>query len=175
VLQLDIKCEDFELTGEVTEYIRQRAGRLDQFFDPITQTRVIVEAPVSHHRQGGPFTVRIEVDVPGELVTVSHQKAEELHVAIRQSFEAAERQLQDYARKRRGQVKTPVQPPVGRVARVFPREGYGFLVSPEGHEVYFHEHSVLGGKFGELQAGTEVRFAEEEGDEGPQASTVEIA
>ena len=175
MLQLDIKCEDFELTGEVAEYIRQRAARLDQFFQPITRTRVILEAPVNHHRQGGPFTVRVEVDVPGELVEVTRQKANDLHVAIRQSFEAAERQLQDYARRVRGQVKTPVLPPVGRVVRIFLRDGYGFLAADDGHEVYFHERSVLGGKFAELAVGQAVRFAEEEGNEGPQASTVDMA
>lgn len=174
MLQLDIECEDFGLTGEVDEYIRQRAARLDRFFTPITRTRVVLEAPVNHHRQGGPFTVRIDIDVPGTAVTVSRQQSDDLHVAIRTSFESAERQLQDYRRKRQGQVKTPAAQPVAKVARLFPREGYGFLAASDGHEVYFHEHSVLGGKFGELVVGATLRFVEEPGDEGPQASTVEV-
>lgn len=37
-----------------------------------------------------------------------------------------------------------------------------------------HRNSVLEGRFEELEVGTNVRFAEEEGLEGPQASTVHV-
>jgi cold shock CspA family protein len=61
------------------------------------------------------------------------------------------------------------------VVRLFPQEGYGFLQAPDGREIYFHEKSVLKGAFGRLKVGDEVRYAEELGEEGPQASTVAVA
>ena len=42
----------------------------------------------------------------------------------------------------------------------------------DGRDVYFHRNSVLNDEFDHLEVGAEVRFAEEMGDKGPQASTV---
>ncbi|MBI5947168.1 MAG: HPF/RaiA family ribosome-associated protein [Chloroflexi bacterium] len=172
MLQLQVKPGPVALTPEVNEYIRERAARLDSFYDTILTCRVILDAPTGHHRQGGPFEVRIDLDVPGSVLAVTKQRADNLHVAVRQAFAAAERRLEDYARKQRGDVKTPETPPRGKISRIFPQDGYGFIATPDGREVYFHRNSVLADGFDRLAAGTEVRFAEEEGDKGPQASTV---
>jgi len=58
------------------------------------------------------------------------------------------------------------------VVKIFPGEGYGFLEDDEGREIYFHRNSVLDGAFQRLEVGSEVRFAEEAGEKGPQASSV---
>jgi len=58
--------------------------------------------------------------------------------------------------------------------KLFSEEGYGFLETPDGREIYFHRNSVIGSDFDRLEIGTEVRFAEETGEQGPQASTVTI-
>jgi len=60
------------------------------------------------------------------------------------------------------------------VVRVFRDKGYGFIKTVEGEEYYFHKNSVLHDDFERLKIGTEVRFAEELGREGPQASSVQI-
>ena len=85
------------------------------------------------------------------------------------------RQLEDYARKLAGRVKTHEPPLHGKVVRLFPYEGYGFVAASDGREVYFHENSVLRQAFSKLEIGSEVRLvvAEREGAEGPQASTVD--
>jgi len=80
--------------------------------------------------------------------------------------------LRDYARRQRGEVKTLETPPQAVVSQLFAAEGYGFLSTPDGRGIYFHRHSVLAPGFDQLAIGTEVRFAEELGDKGPQASTV---
>jgi len=65
-------------------------------------------------------------------------------------------------------------PDHGRIGRVFPQEDYGFILSPEAGEIYFHRNSVAGGAFDELKVGDEVRFVarDSESFEGMQASTV---
>ena len=63
----------------------------------------------------------------------------------------------------------------GIVEQVFDEEGYGFLrVLGDERQVYFHRNSVLHGDFGRLAVGTEVRFTPQEGDDGPQASSVQL-
>jgi cold shock CspA family protein len=52
--------------------------------------------------------------------------------------------------------------------------GFGFLETKDGREIYFHQNSVLDGKFRQLAPGTRVPFSEEVGEKGPQASTVGV-
>jgi cold shock CspA family protein len=51
---------------------------------------------------------------------------------------------------------------------------FGRIRSADGRYVYFHRNSVINADFESLQEGDEVRFDEEAGDEGPQASTVRV-
>jgi cold shock CspA family protein len=46
------------------------------------------------------------------------------------------------------------------------------LTTSDGREIYFHSKAVIDGRFDGLRVGTEVTFAEEAGEKGPQASTV---
>ncbi len=171
---LQITSRDFELTPAIEADIRERAEKLESYYDRITGCHVIIEAPVGHHRKGGPFDVRIDLKLPRGELTVTRQGAEDLTVAIRDAFDAARRRLEDHVRGLRGAVKAHEPPSSARVARIFAGEGYGFLETPDGREIYFHRNSVLDGRFDDLKAGTEVRFVEEAGEKGPQASTVAI-
>jgi ribosomal subunit interface protein len=174
-LPLQITAHDFHLSEAAEKEIREKAGKLDEYYDRIMRCHVTVEAPVGHHRKGGPFNVHITLTVPGSELVVTHQADEDLLVAIRDAFDAMRRRLEDYARHQRGAVKTHEEPLLeGRVTKLFHHKGYGFLETPDGREVYFHGNSVLEPGFDRLQIGTEVRFAEEQGAKGPQASTVHI-
>jgi cold shock CspA family protein/ribosome-associated translation inhibitor RaiA len=158
--------------------VRAHAAELERFCDRITRCRVLVEAPHQHQDKGQIYHVRIDLTVPGKEIVVKrdpaeHRPHEDLYLAIRDAFRAARRQIQDYVRERRGFVKAHEAPPHGHVTRLFPKEGYGFLETPEGHEVYFHRNAVLD-DFAELAVGSEVRFAEEQGDRGPQATTLRL-
>lgn len=174
-LPLELSLRDISPSMAVERYIRYSASKLDLYSDQIMRCRVTVEAPVRHHRKGGPFTVRIDLTVPGDRLVVNRQKAHDLYVGISQAFTAARRQLQDYVRRQRGAVKAHEPIPHARVRKLFPDEGYGFLQTPDGREIYFHRNSVLDAAFDRLVIGTDVRFAEEQGEQGPQASTVTIA
>jgi len=134
---------------------------------------VVVGAPVrSADEKAGLFNVSIDLTVPGAELTVTHKADPDLMVAVRQAFTAVRRQLRRYARRQRGDVKTLETQPHGTVSTLFTSEGYGFLTTWDGREIYFHHNSVLDGKFDHLEVGSEVRFVEEAGEKGPQASTV---
>jgi cold shock CspA family protein len=60
----------------------------------------------------------------------------------------------------------------GVVCKLFPQEGYGFILKEGGGEVYFHKNALHGIKFEDLEDGTEVVFNIEPGEKGPQATTV---
>ena len=173
-LPLKITLRDIAHSEALEGLIREKASWLELFYDQIIGCRVVVEGPVRHHRKGGPYTVRIDLGVPGEDIVVNRQAAEDPYVAVHDAFDAARRQLQDHVLRRRGVVKVHEEIPHGRVSKLFLDEGYGFLETPDGREVYFHRNSVLGADFDRLSIGTEVRFAEEEGEKGLQASTVTV-
>lgn len=174
-IPLQITAHDFRLTPATESDIRDRAAKLDTYHERIIRCRVVLEAPVGHHRRGGPFKVRIDVTVPGSELVVNRQEDDDLPVAIRNAFDAMRRRLEDYVRQQRGDIKTHEAPlQHGRVTKLFPQEGYGFLETNDGREIYFHSHSVLEPGFARLTIGSEVRFAEEYGQKGVQASTVHI-
>jgi ribosomal subunit interface protein len=169
-----------EPSAAVEANIREKAGKLEQFYDRIMSCRVVVEVPHGHQHQGRLYQVRIDLGVPdGELV-VSHEHHhrdhahEDVYVAIRDAFDAMKRQLEDYARKRRGKVKQHEAPGGGHVISLHPEEDYGKIETPDGRVIYFHRNSVLNNEFDRLEVGTEVRFAEEAGEQGPQASSVTL-
>jgi cold shock CspA family protein len=123
--------------------------------------------------------VRIDLAVPRDELVIGRNppenpQHEDMHAAVDDAFDDAERVLEDYAQRLRGEVKQRVVPPQGRVTKLFPIEGYGFLEGDDGVEIYFHRHSVLHDRYDELTIGSEVRYTEEAGEKGPQASTVTV-
>jgi cold shock CspA family protein/ribosome-associated translation inhibitor RaiA len=159
------------------DQVRDRAAELERFFDRIIACSVVVEADHRRHHQGNLYHVRIELIVPDREIVVrreppEHHAHEDLHVAIRDAFDAAQRQLQNHAREMRSDVKTHAAPTVGTIVRLLP--DYGFLVTEAGDEIYLHRNAVLGRGFDKLNAGDKVRYVvhEGEGEQGAQASTV---
>src|SRR5690606_18526093 len=146
--------------------------KLERYCSNITGCRVAIELPNQKRSKGNLFVVRIDLEVAGTLLVADRapdqdHSHEDVYVAIRDAFNAMRRQLQDYVRLRRGEVKSREEEPrYGRVIRLFPYEGYGFIGTSDGREIYFHENSVLNDAFEKLEVGYEVRFAEEMGDEG---------
>ncbi|TAL24972.1 MAG: HPF/RaiA family ribosome-associated protein [Nitrospirae bacterium] len=173
-LPLQITARNLDLPDAFRENIRDKAEKLDEFYDRIMRCRVVVESPHRHSHEGIKYNVHIEMTVPGAELVIKREPNEDLNVAIRDAFDAARRRLEDFARKQRGDVKQREETGHASVTRIFPDKGYGFLTTQDGREIYFHKNSVLHDKFKHLKPGMEVRFAEEEGEKGPQASTVTV-
>ncbi len=116
---LQITFRDMESSASVEADIREKAGKLEQFYDQIISCRVTIEAPHGHHHQGKLYQVGIDLGVPGEVLVVSHEHHhydhahEDAYVAVRDAFDAMKRQLEDYVRMRRGKVKRHERPDAG--------------------------------------------------------------
>ena len=177
---LQITFRGMDPSAAIESAIRERAARLERFHDRMTRCHVTVDVPHRRHAQGRLFALRIDITTPATEIVVTRDPAEDhshedFRAVLRDAFNAAARQLEDDVRRRRGDVKAHEEPPIGRVARLLATSGYEFLVTPDELEVYFHENSVVGRSFGELEVGSEVRFtlAPNESAKGPQASSVE--
>ena len=176
---LQLTFRGFSHSDVVEANIREKAQKLDQFYPQIMGCRVMVEAKHHHHHKGNLYHVRIDLTVPQQELVVSHAKHDEhghedVYVAIRDAFNAARRQLEDCARVQRGDIKSHEVPLHGKVVRLVPEEDHGIIQAPDGREIYFHRNSVLGRGFDVLEEGSEVRYSEAGGEEGPRASTVHI-
>lgn len=176
-LPLQITYRDIDSSPAISDHIRRHGEKLDTFCDRIMSCRVAIEASNRHTtRFQKTYRVRIDVKVPHkELVSIhtpEDASAGNLYLTIDAAFAKMARELENYNRMSRWDVKRHTAMPRGVVTKLFHDRGYGFLEDGT-REIYFHEHSVQRHKFKNLEVGTEVRFSEEEGDKGPQASFVE--
>lgn len=174
-IPLQITGRNIELSEYIKDDLKRRAQKLDTFYPRIMRCRVTVEVPHRYKKQAMNavgYNIRIDVTVPGKEIVIRNRLDKDLDVAVREAFDAAQRKLEDFATKMRGDVKHHEANPHGVVNSIFHAEGYGFLSAEDGHEVYFHENSVLEKNFRRLKAGALVRYKEEMGEKGPQASTV---
>jgi cold shock CspA family protein/ribosome-associated translation inhibitor RaiA len=175
---------DVERTNWVENYILERVQRLDKFADGIISCRVALTQEQASHHKGNRYSVMVEVrtppnhDLAARKAKVIRDMPAQLPALINLAFGAIERQLKKTAALRRGDGKHLEKrhdgQPHGIVEKLFD-EGYGFLRAlDDDRQVYFHRNSVLHGDFERLEIGTEVRFTPQDGDEGPQASSVQI-
>jgi cold shock CspA family protein len=178
-LPLQVTFRDVPHSSSVEAKIREKVEKLERFYDRILSCRVVVEAPHRRRQKGQLYHIHIVLTVPdGELVVSRDSNGNQAHqdpyVAVRDAFKAARRQLESYARRLRGEIKAHESAPHGRVLHLMGEEGYGLIESSDGREIYFHRSSVLNDEFDKLEIGSEVRFVEQKGDKGPQASTVRV-
>jgi cold shock CspA family protein/ribosome-associated translation inhibitor RaiA len=176
-IPVQVTFKGMEPSESVEANIRDKAGKLERFSDHLMSCRAVVEAPHRHGHKGKLYKIRIDLGVVGGEIAVTHQGPldhahEDIYVAIRDSFNAAVRQLEDYERKQRGKVKAHEIPLHGTIAGM--SHDHGFIDTSDGRHIYFHRNSVAQGNFDELENGNEVRLVIHpgEGEKGPQASTV---
>jgi cold shock CspA family protein/ribosome-associated translation inhibitor RaiA len=176
-LPLQITLRGMEPSDALEARIRKLAQRFERFSPQIVRCHVIVEAPHRHGHKGHLFEVHIQLTTPGDTIAVNrehreHHSHEDVYVALRDAFRAARRQLEDYERERRQDIKHHEPEPSGWVSELYPAEDFGRIATSDGRSVYFHRHSVVGASFDQLNTGMPVHFVEEVGERGPQASTV---
>ncbi len=175
----EIAFHQFEPSDALRAEIAKQVARLERFSDRITSCRLAV-TKTARHQRGDLFQVALRVAMPGHkdvVVDRAHGDAPEHEhalVAVRDAFDAAIRQIEDAMRDLRDEVKQHEAPAHGKVARFLAAEDCGFIETPDGREIYFHRNAVVDGDFDKLETGAEVRFVEEVGEKGAQASTVHV-
>jgi len=173
-IPLNITSRDFPLTEAIETLIRQKTDKLEKMSDRITECNIVIESPHNKQRKGKTYMVRIDVKIPKSDLVVKRQPHNDIYVAIRDAFQTAQRLVEEQSRKMRNEVKVHEEPPQGEVKEIYPVEGFGFLHTPEGSDIYFHRNSVVDDGFEKLDIGTKVRYVSVPGEKGPQASTVAI-
>lgn len=173
-----IDFHGMEPSPDYRDEILRHIERLEDKYGRMTSCRVVVTAPGGRHHTGGHFEVHIHIVLPDEReVAIDRtpdpdERFQRFEFALNDAFGRAGRQLQDEVGRMRGKVKHHEEAPTGVVKQIMREDGYGFLESEDGREIYFHRNSVRAPGFDDLDVGARVNFVEEEGREGPQASRV---
>jgi ribosomal subunit interface protein len=171
-IPLQISLHGIEHSDALYNAIREKAEKLERYYDHIMSCRVVLELAGRHKRHGKQFSVRVDLKVPGGELAVTREHDEDVQVAIRDAFDAARRQLEDYARGQRGDVKRHPPEYTGRIARLDAASGIGFIATDDGREYYFARDNVMTPPFEHLAVGMPVHFIEEVAGEGLQAKRV---
>lgn len=109
---VEIHFEGLDPSEFIEARVRDEVEKLEHYFDKIISCRVVVEKPHHHHHKGNRYGVRIFLGLPGDnVISVDRNPGkdethEDVYVAIRDSFNAARRQLKGVVQKMHGRVKT---------------------------------------------------------------------
>ncbi|GBD42591.1 Cold shock protein 1 [bacterium HR40] len=176
---VEIRFHDVPHSDFIEARVREKIAELEKVYDRIHSIRVVIDKESNRHQKGNTYRIRLFIHVPGKEIVINHNQRddparEDFKFALREAFDAAERELKEFKAKQRGEVKRHEEPPQGRVVRLFRDQGYGFIELDDGQEIYFHRNAVVNNGFDGLEIGTRVRVhvAENESPFGPQASTV---
>jgi cold shock CspA family protein/ribosome-associated translation inhibitor RaiA len=126
-----------------------------------------------HHRHGAQ-EVRITCQARGREIVAARTRPD-LGLALAEVLDAFERKVQRLRDKRQDQSRAgpPAPAQLGIVDRVCREEGYGFILTDDGDQVYFHRNAVKQGlDFDRLEEADRVALNVEAGREGPQATSV---
>jgi cold shock CspA family protein len=171
---------DMDRSEWVEDYVRERLQKLERIADDLTSAEVILTRAHGSHHKGNVYTVMVSVRLPPnhELAAKKERGVGDMQIQLRPlikaAFEAVERQLKQAIERRRYEVKRHDGEPRGLVEQIHP-DGYGFIRTlADDRRYYFHRNSVLHEDFERLTIGTEVRFSPEDGEQGPQASSVQV-
>lgn len=176
-IPLEVTFHGVPSSGALRDNIVTQVAKLERQAPDALSCRVTVEYAGQRRHKGNRYHVHVRLIIPGAefnagLTPPGNASHQDPYVAVRDAFEALRRQLEESLRIRRGEVKIHVAQPHGRIARLFPEAGYGIIVAEDGREIHFHRNSLVDAAFEDLQMGSEVRFTEAPGVEGPWASTV---
>ncbi|HXY57148.1 MAG TPA: HPF/RaiA family ribosome-associated protein [Methylocystis sp.] len=173
-----IDFHGIEASPEIHDKVAHHLARLEERYGRVTGCRVTIKGPSGHRHTGDPYEVKIHLSLPDEReVAVEHtphqdERFQDFDFALNDAFNRAGRQLQDQVRRMRGKVKHHAEAAEGVIRKLMLEDGYGFLESTDGREIFFHRNSVAEPGFDGLKIGERVTFTEEEGEKGPQASRV---
>lgn len=125
-IPVQVTFRHLPVSPAVVQRVTAEAQKLRRYAEAIKHCHAVVISPHRHHRQGRRYAVHLEIGMPGRVVAIAREPAarvrsvgaeriekriepagqdKDLHVVIRQVFDAARRRLQDRMRRMRGEVK----------------------------------------------------------------------
>ncbi|MBT5264126.1 MAG: ribosome-associated translation inhibitor RaiA [Rhodospirillaceae bacterium] len=109
-----ISFKNMDHSDALENAVQEKIDTMAKHFDRISECAVVIEAPHKHGHKSRIYQVRITMGVPGTKIAVNKghankdQSHEDPYIAVRDAFNAATRQLEDFSRKIRGDVKAHV-------------------------------------------------------------------
>jgi len=96
--EFQIFFHNIDQSDALREAVRKRIAKLERFSGQIIRGRVVLDSPHNNRHKGKVYSVGLEIHTPMKEVRVNQDKHdnpahEDLYVAIRDAFNAAERQL----------------------------------------------------------------------------------
>lgn len=181
-MEPQIRFRGMEPLPSVEVLVRERTDHLARIHDRITFCNVVVEAQHRRSRKHKVYQVVVDVAVPGHTIVVGknleeNRGHEDVYVAVRESFDAAERRLEDVVRlMNRHHVRPHPETLHGTVARLMSDDSFGFIQTEDGREFFFRREDMASDSdWQKLEVDTQVHFREHEGEKGPYATAVSPA
>lgn len=172
-MDLRIESRNVRMTPRWKQEIEERMAGLQEGHDDITHARVTLTKNAHHKKATNVAEALVVVTLPRKHTITARKEDKTFEEAIRAAFAALEIEVDKFREKRASkEVRTPPVPLHGVVSKLFRDDGYGFILQDGGGEVYFHRNALHGLNFDELEDGVEVSFNVEDGEKGPQATTV---
>ncbi|HDZ10340.1 ribosome hibernation-promoting factor, HPF/YfiA family [Pseudohongiella sp.] len=106
--EFQIVFHNIDQSDALTESVNKRVEKLRRYNGDIIGGRVVLDSPHNNHHKGKVYSVTLELHTPNKEVVVTQEQHdnhahEDLYVAIRDAFNAAERQLKSVDKKHRAQ------------------------------------------------------------------------
>jgi ribosome-associated translation inhibitor RaiA len=109
---LEITFKGLDKSAAIEAKIAEKAAKLEKHFDRITHCRVVVSAPNKHAHKGKTYEIKIDIGIPEHApIIVTHDSAvgnatEDLQIALRDAFLAAQRHLDETVERMRSAAKS---------------------------------------------------------------------
>ena len=163
-IPVEIVWHEMEPLPHVEKRVNERVARLEKFFDRIVGCRVVVESAHRRHRKGNEYEVRVDVTVPGGLLSIDRRPGDDhahhdLLVAVRDAFDAMERRLRRWKDEHSGRPELGESPLLqGKIAELDAQAGGGQIAVTDGRLIYFHRNAVIDGSFEAMEVGSPVEL-----------------
>lgn len=112
--EIQIVYHNLDQSDAITDAVNKRIKKLERFCDHIITGRVVLDSPHNNHHKGKVYSVGLEIHTAQKEIRVNqdhhdNHAHEDMYVAIRDAFNAAERQLKSIDKKHRADARIAVE------------------------------------------------------------------
>jgi Cold shock proteins len=177
-MELKIEAKNLDIRKSWQEKIEEEQAKLSRHYAGLVlHLRVTIEATPGY-KEGG-HEVRLVAGVPNDTVVVKRW-GESVRPLLVEAFDVLGGQLKEIVKKRQDHKSAKIQSAAidgnnsGVIRKIAPDASYGFIITNDKLDVFFHANSLKDVSMGDLAEGDAVLFAMEEGEKGLQAVWVRV-